>query len=162
MIAERYNRGLIVAGFPRAIDALDQLAAISGWRTLLQATPRRLRSEVLLLTPEFVLFWIDDERELGTISPLLAWMAVSQPQLRRVAVGYQQATHVEVALRNVGAHAYFATNDNIAELASCSLFQALLDEERQTDPRRERPTTLQPSGDSKKWRGVLLHSGEPP
>ena len=63
--------------------------------------------------PELSLFWLDDDRYVGTTVQLLSWLGMCEPAVRRFAIGYRMAVETEVAVRSAGAHLYLAADGNL-------------------------------------------------
>src|SRR5690348_5967805 len=103
-VTSRY--GLIVSASPLATPALREVSDYSGWPVLLQATPRQLRNEIQLGVPKLSLFWLDDDRYVDTTVQLMSWLAMCEPAVRRVAIGYRMRGDIEVAMRTASAHLY--------------------------------------------------------
>jgi hypothetical protein len=107
------QQGLIVAINPQAKASLSELIKSCGWPVLLEATPLRLRRQLLLSMPAAALFWIDVETELKGMLELLSWLKSCEPSVRRIAVAYRLPTDVEIAVRSAGVHLYWSADEDL-------------------------------------------------
>ncbi len=134
MVTESSRQGLIVSASPLATPPLKEVIDFCGWPILLQATPRQFRREMLQGVPQLSLFWLDDDRYVGTTVQLLSWLGMCEPAVRRFVIGYRMAVETEVAVRSAGADLYLAADGNLRAMLDGAIAPWL--------HRRDRPAAL--------------------
>ena len=162
MVTESSRQGLIVSTSPLATPALREVIDFCGWPVLLQTTPRQFRREMLLGVPKLSLFWLDDDRYVGTTVQLLSWLAMCEPAVRRIAIGYRLAANIEVAVRSAGAHLYLAADGNLRSLLDGAIAPWLQRRGRPANVARQPSSTVQSVGCLQAPSGITLHASGPP
>ncbi len=162
MVTESCRTGLIISTDQTSTAALDELIVACGWPVLLEATPLRLRRELLFGLPKLSLFWMDDERHVESTVRLLAWLRDIQPGVRRVAVGYRIGAEAEIEVRSAGAHLYLAASNNIHAIVEGSLAPWVRGRRHAVSESTERTFARSPQRSSQKPPGVPLHPSGPP
>ena len=162
MVTESSRQGLIVSASPLAAHALRQVIDFCGWPVLLHATPRQFRREMMLGVPKVSLFWLDDDRYVGTTVELLSWLGMCEPAVRRITIGYRLAANVEVAVRSAGAQLYLAADGNLCSILDGAIVPWLHCRGRSAVVAREPSSTVQSVGGSQAFSGITLHASGPP
>jgi hypothetical protein len=162
MITESSRQGLIVSASPLAAHALRQVIEYCGWPVLLHATPRQFRREMMQGVPQLSLFWLDDDRYVGTTVELLSWLGSCEPAVRRIAIGYRLAANVEVTVRSAGAHLYLAADDNLRSILDGAIAPWLHRRDRSAVVAREPSSTVQSVRGAQALSGITLHASGPP
>lgn len=162
MVTEPSRQGLIVSASPLATPALREVSDYCGWPVLLQATARQLRSEMQLGVPKLSLFWLDDDQYVGTTLQLMSWLAMCEPAVRRVAIGYRMRANIEVAMRSASAHLYLAADGDLRSLLGKAISPWLRGPDPPAALAREELSTVQPDGDSQARDITTLHPSGPP
>jgi hypothetical protein len=162
MITESSRQGLIVSAGALATPALKEVIDCCGWPVLLQATPRQLRREMLLGVPKLSLFWLDDDRYVGTTVQLLSWLGMCEPTVRRITVGYRLPANVEVAVRCAGTHLYLAADGNLRSLLESAVATWLQRGKAAAIAAGEPTFIVQSVGCSQAPLGITLHPSGPP
>ncbi len=162
MVTESCRTGLIISTDQASTAALDELIVACGWPVLLEATPLRLRRELLFGVPKLSLFWMDDERHVESTVRLLAWLRDIQPGVRRVAVGYRIDAEAEIEVRSAGAHLYLAATNNIHAIVEGSLATWVRGRKGTANESSERTFVGAQQWAPQRPPGVPLHPSGPP
>ncbi len=114
MIREAHQVGVIIsADVVRHEEAVRQIALLTGWPTLPDATTWLLRRELTRHVPRFSLFWLEHEDGLQATAELIGWLRETYPAVWRAVVAYQVDGDVEMTLRSSGAQLYLPTAGDV-------------------------------------------------
>ncbi len=148
MIAPTTSAGLILSTSRARTATFDELVSGCGWPAVLQATPARLRRDLLLANAEVSFLWLESRDELAATVRLLTWLKATHPTVRRWVVTYGLAAdQVEPPLRSAGVHMFVPCEGSVRRMAQDLSAQCMPHEERLT------ARVLSPKG------SAVVHSG---
>jgi hypothetical protein len=125
MVLEIARRGLIVSPARRTSDLVEELISQLDWPVLFEPSIRLLFQQIEVMTPECLLFWLDETHDIDQALQLIARLRDRGSRPYRFAIAHQLRADAEPAIRAAGVHTVLNTNGSIAALVQDALLPLL-------------------------------------
>ena len=144
MVDEITRGGLIISQAAQPRRLIDEFVALCDWPLLLQPTIRLLFREIDGRRPEYLLFWLETDRDITPAAQLVARLRERGPRPYRIAVAHCLDGSAEQTFRTAGVHSYFAVSGDLRALVVDALMP-MVDRHRAASRRGPRIPPKRPS-----------------